>query len=571
MKRMASNHGDFPAALKPFTLAVVLYMLLLNPLTMHAAEKIPAEAAKSEPAKFTPTHQVVAGDTLYKLARTYLDDSSKWREFLRYNQVSNPRRLVPGSELRIPPSTTYATVIFTHGNVSLLSADSQPGKPVEVGDTLTEGATVNVGSNSYLSMQFSDDSIVRVLSDSVVQLRKLRESSGSSIKPQKLSRIIQLGEGNLDISVTPSKSVKPHGKTRPNTFEIVTPMAVAAVRGTRFDVSASDAGTTSGVTRGSVDIRQNTTSGKANHAALDAGTGILVNSDGKLGQVRPLLAAPDLSAMAENIQDADYIALGWADLIGAASYQIRIASDAEMRTVLHNLDSTAPSIKLQGLANGNYVVGVRGVDADGVIGYEATHALNILATPAFPFHRQPADQQIVGSSVLIECTEVEGATAYHIQIARNETFTGDVIEADRLSTCSHTFKLENGSYYWRAASITNATGAALQGPFSGPSRFEVEDSHNGSNESPATVYWIDNRPLGLTAQIASDAGFANIIQEKALESSQIDLDGLPSGTYYLRVQAKDNEGYTGAFSAARMVQIKIVEQAIERTWADKAK
>jgi len=288
--------------------------------------------------------------------------------------------------------------------------------------------------------------------------------------------------------------------------------------------------------------------------------------------VRPLLAAPDMSAMPESIQDADYIALGWADLIGATSYQIRIASDAEMRTVLHNLDSTTPSIKLQGLANGSYVVGVRGVDADGVIGYEATHALNILATPTYPFHRQPADQQIVGSTVLIECTEVDGATAYHIQIARNEIFTGDVIEADQLSTCSHTFsKLENGSYYWRAASISNVTGAALQGPFSGPSRFEVEDSHNSSNESPAIVYWMDNRPLELTAQIASDAGFANIIQEKVLESSRIDLDGLPSGTYYLRLQAKDNEGYTGAFSAARMVQIKIVEQAIERTWADKAK
>jgi len=571
MKHMAFNHGNFLASPGHFVQGGMLCRLALSALLLFSPHAVrAAEDISPVTAKFIPTHHVVAGDTLYKLARTYLDDPAQWREFLRYNKVKNPRRLVPGSELHIPPSSAYATVIFTHGDVSLAPTNSQLGKLVEVGDILTEGATVNVGSNSYLSMQFSDASIIRVLSDSVLQLRKLRESS--SPKAQKLSRIMQLGQGNLDISVTPSKAANTGRRTRPNTFEIVTPMAVAAVRGTRFDVSASNSGMTSGVTTGSVDIRQNTPARNAKHALLATGTGIQVSNDGKLGQVRALLPAPDLSAMPDIIQDADYIALGWQGLAGAASYHIRIANDADMHTVLHNLESVEPAIKLQSLANGNYVLGIRAVDADGVIGYEATHAFNILATPTYPFYLQPADKQTVGSKVVLECTEVQGVDSYHMQISRDETFAIDVIDADQLSACSHTIsKLENGHYYWRVASITKSRDGDLQGPYSSPSQFDVDEANAGSKDRPVTAYWTNNRPLILTAQIARDAGFANIIQEKTLESSQIGLDGLPSGTYYLRLQAKDADGYLGAYSAPRIIEIKVVEQVIERTWADKAK
>ncbi|MGZ8252179.1 MAG: LysM peptidoglycan-binding domain-containing protein, partial [Methylophilaceae bacterium] len=198
------NQGKLLRALLPFITSALLFttVILTTPTTFASDENTSA------------IHTVVAGDTLYKLAQKYLDDAGRWREFLRDNDVKNPLRLVPGSEIRIPQPAPSVTVIFTQGEITLTSANNNAGKPVEVGNKLAEGAVVSVGSNSYLSLQFADGSIVRVLSDSVLRLQKVREVSANS-KPKKVSRIMALERGDLDISVTPQKSAGSPKKTKP--------------------------------------------------------------------------------------------------------------------------------------------------------------------------------------------------------------------------------------------------------------------------------------------------------------------------------------------------------------------
>lgn len=516
-------------------------------------------------------HQVVEGDTLIGLAKKYLDDGDLWPLFLQYNKVENPRRLKPGSEIRIPPiELPRINVIFKHGEVLRSEGGNSETLPLDVGDQLQEGDHVNVGSDSYLTLQFADGSIIRVLPDSVLRVQRYREPGPSKAS----SRIMALERGDLDISVVPKTSDGKSRKTKPNQFEVITPRAVAAVRGTRFDVSASELDTTSGVTEGNVAIRQNTDGKRGKQAVLSAGTGIHIDDQGKLGQVRPLLAATDLSTLPTQLNRSDYVLLDWADLADAASYQVRVATDEQMNEVVASGESPSSSVKLTDLADGKYIVGVRAVDPDGIIGFEAKHTVDIQAQPAFPFYLGPAHQQIVGKVVNLECTPVVGATAYRLQISRSADFESTVVDADQLETCSFTgASLDDGSYFWRAAALMqDAEGQFKQGPYGAPSQFEVNQSANTpTSDRPTSAYWLEDQPLSFTAQISPYEDFSEILNEQALESNQLPLENLAAGLYFIRLKATDNEGFTTAYSAPRMVEIKQVEETIERTWADKPK
>ena len=51
----------------------------------------------------TTIHLVSEGDTLPGIAAAEYDDPARWRHIARSNGIVNPRRLVPGTELTIPP------------------------------------------------------------------------------------------------------------------------------------------------------------------------------------------------------------------------------------------------------------------------------------------------------------------------------------------------------------------------------------------------------------------------------------------------------------------------------------
>lgn len=54
-------------------------------------------------ADHTKVRTVRRGDTLSGIAAEEYDDPGKWREIAEYNNISNPRVLVPGQTLEIPP------------------------------------------------------------------------------------------------------------------------------------------------------------------------------------------------------------------------------------------------------------------------------------------------------------------------------------------------------------------------------------------------------------------------------------------------------------------------------------
>ncbi|MBL8301374.1 MAG: LysM peptidoglycan-binding domain-containing protein, partial [Ideonella sp.] len=64
--------------------------------------QVKPRAAEARPAAREWRYRVAPGDTLIMLAARYLDDPDNWQSLQRHNQVGDPRRLVPGSTIRIP-------------------------------------------------------------------------------------------------------------------------------------------------------------------------------------------------------------------------------------------------------------------------------------------------------------------------------------------------------------------------------------------------------------------------------------------------------------------------------------
>ncbi|MFT4184580.1 MAG: 5'-nucleotidase C-terminal domain-containing protein [Rhizobium sp.] len=85
-----------PAATAPATTAPAA-----TPAPPAAPAPAPAATA-SEPPKTPATHVIVAGDTLWDIAKTYYGNANEWHKLLAANRNLKPHRLLVGEALKIP-------------------------------------------------------------------------------------------------------------------------------------------------------------------------------------------------------------------------------------------------------------------------------------------------------------------------------------------------------------------------------------------------------------------------------------------------------------------------------------
>lgn len=62
----------------------------------------------------TKRRLVKRGDTLSQIATEEYDNPDKWRIIAEHNNIANPRRLVPGTTLEIPPVDTFGVPIVNN-------------------------------------------------------------------------------------------------------------------------------------------------------------------------------------------------------------------------------------------------------------------------------------------------------------------------------------------------------------------------------------------------------------------------------------------------------------------------
>ncbi|MPS88274.1 MULTISPECIES: FecR domain-containing protein [Comamonas] len=509
-------------------------------------------------------HRVVSGDTLEVLAARYLGDHKRWTALQSHNKVLDPLRLRPGSVLEIPTRllrAAMASVEFVQGDVQstrsldhLADSAKVPTQPVQKGQLLQEGDSLQVPANAFVSVRLADGSLVRVQSESDVELRQMRRKGRAG----SLQSVIDLREGAIEANV-PRQA---NGERR---FEVRTQAASTSVRGTRFLVWSDGQGrTAAAVDEGSVAVHTGQPS-----ALLKPGQGLSVSADGQLGKPTAMLAAPDIAAWPALVEDASWVSLPLPAMAGAVRYQVLLAQDKDLTQIVRGGLFTQSPARLTGVEDGSYIAAIRAIDANGIPGKPSLQALRVKAHPVPPLYESPAPDATVGQGQHgLKCTQVTEASAYRIQVvAANGSFAQPLIDAGELKDCAlpaeALARLPVGEYLWRAGSIrTLGNGQPDAGPFAAPQKMKLalppqspELQIGGApGEGSSHIHWTGEEGQRYRIVVASDAGFAAPLVDTWVTQPQWNTQELPPGTYYLQMQVEDANGLRSNLSAARQFQ-----------------
>ena len=524
-------------------------------------------------------HTVKDGDTLEGLARSYLAAPRQWPLLQARNKVANPRHLRPGSVIWIPvrlQPSEVATGQFVQGSATASHRDSSSGSsgsgntattPVKPGATLGEGTRLQVGPESFITVQLADGTVVRVQANSDLQLRQLRRRGRAG----SVQSVLEMQKGAVESTVPPNtESLR--------RFEIRTPLAVTSVRGTHFSVGITDGGpTTAAVLHGSVAVQSlgdNAASAgeapPARNALLEPGQGLAVATDGTVGEPRVLLLPPDLSHLPSTISDAGLLAIDIPAAPGAARYDAQVAQDEQFTRVVRLGRFANGHLRWQAVDDGSYYLVVRAVDEQGIPGQPAIQPFKVKTRPIVQLYRQPAPGAVVasGGSAELLCTEVQGVRWYRVQVAVEATFATPLRDEQRLNECRLPLRtLPAGVYFWRVASVLQtADGQADQGPFAPPQAFTVADRPPAlsaqalqaqDGDTTVELHWpaLPGQRFKLQLAAAADHSFDQPVRDATLDAPRWAASDLPAGEYLVRIQVLDPSGLQSDFSTPRTIRV----------------
>lgn len=388
-------------------------------------------------------YRVKAGDNLYELAERYLTRVENYAAVQRLNAIANPRRLKPGSLIRIPRSLLRheplrAIVQSYRGTVTVQRGSAR--QTVAVGMRLGEGDLLETAEKSFVSFRLPDDSTVTMPSRSSIRIERLRRT----LLGGAIDRRFAIVKGRASTSVTPM----PDPDSR---FDMSTPMAVSAVRGTQFRMSFDpDARrATTEVTEGKVTFTAGVDGSAAPGRAQLVTRGFGIATD--LAEPVALLRAPGLLRPGR-VQDEEKLRFELRPIDGAQRYHVQVARDAGFLELLDDAESAAPIVELEPVANGTYFVRVTAIDARGLEGMPAIYG--------FERRLNRIEASVEGARngrhreyLFRWRTPDAPSTQYRFQLFASSQADPIVDEAGLTSTSFVVADLPNGSYRWRVMTL----------------------------------------------------------------------------------------------------------------------
>ena len=207
--------------------------------------------------------------------------------------------------------------------------------------------------------------------------------------------------------------------------QIITPAAVAAVRGTDFRVAAEQQAPVSRneVLEGEVGVGDS-----ARTQLVPAGFGLVTETGKEQEPPRALLPAPELSGNGR-LQQRLPLRISWPPVADARGYRVQIAPDRDFQALIGDRGVESEQTDFADLPDGRYAVRVRAIDEVGLEGLNAVHEFELAARPFAPELLDP-EQDVVLNDALprFSWSKVNGASAYRFQLATDAGFDAIVVE-----------------------------------------------------------------------------------------------------------------------------------------------
>jgi hypothetical protein len=304
-------------------------------------------------------------DTVSDLTRLYLKPNIRWIDLAQYNRLPDANRIQAGTQLRMP--LRWLSLQQTHAQLTAIAGDVQTRqldgiwRAAQTGEAIQTGQHVQVGRHSSARLQFADKSTMVVQPDSTVVMDTLSLYAGGLMADTRL----RLQAGRVEVQANPQ------GR-KGQKFEVITPAAVASVRGTQFLVEATPTRTIEQTSQGQVVLQTN--QGKV---TVQKG----YSSVAKVGE-KPLppqvtKSAPELLNPQSRFVDFP-ITFTWAEQIDTTGWVMQIGLDPQMARLNMNQQSPTPELNAGPLANDRYHLRAWYVDSKGIPSQAAVHSFEVV-------------------------------------------------------------------------------------------------------------------------------------------------------------------------------------------------
>ncbi|MDO8408873.1 MAG: FecR domain-containing protein [Phenylobacterium sp.] len=397
-----------------------------------------AKAQTPQTASDIATYVVRPGDTLYDLAERYMVRPGDAQRVARLNRIAEPRRLQPGTTLRIPvrllrTEPVVARLSAFRGDVTI-TAPAGPLAPV-IGLVIPEGSRLTTAAGAFLTLEMPDGSRITLPSQSRVVLDRAR-------------RVLLSGDiqRRLTLEAGRSSSVVAPAPTPGSSFIITTPLTVSAVRGTEFRV-AHDAE----ANRSTLEVVEGSVGARASYEASEI---LVPRAFGRRADAtsatapQALLPSPKLRAPGR-AQDEPELSFDLVPVDGAQSYRGQLATDAGFVDIFAEAESEGPTLTFGSVPNAIYFLRLTAIAVDGLEGLPEVYAVErrLNAIGLAP----PAGLEGVDRSFLFRWSDSgEGAASFRFQLAVNAEMDGPIIDEPGLTERQISVaELPDGVYFWR--------------------------------------------------------------------------------------------------------------------------
>ncbi len=509
-------------------------------------------------------YRMQPGDSIWNISHEYLKDPGQWSSLQRLNQVRNDRGMPVGSQLHIPEAWLVwrlqeAVVAAVSGEVQVIVGGQGKPKPLNPDARLGERDIIVTSADGGAGIRLPDGSLVVVSPSSRVRVDRLREYGRNG---KASDTRLYLRKGELENQVNPERGAA-------DRFEIETPAAVTAVRGTRYRLAASQGGAADAlaearteVLRGDVDVGN-----AAGRVSLKAGFGTLTRAGQAPEKPRKLLPAPRL--VLKPLQRGRSLVVAWRAVPRASGYQVQLALDSEFTHIVRDQQVAAGQLRLafDGLDDAEYRLRLVAIDAVGLRGRNALARVELDAHPWAPELVAPADgATFQPGAVRLQWRGSDAVSRrFRVQIVRGPAppaaFSSplfDQVVDD--TTLQPPADWPPGEYRWRVAAI-DASGD--EGVFSPSRRFvirkplpapelRVDLAKDSAGVARAVVHLPAPRP-GLTyrVQLSQEPDGSGLLLDERVDGGDVDIELKDPGVAWLRARLIDeNTGAKSGYSEA---------------------
>lgn len=525
-------------------------------LTLSIAIWLPASAqlAKAN-MRIAPEgiwYTVARDETLSSISQKFTGEVRHWSTIGTVNKIENDRTIPIGRIVLIParllkPVAASARINSLFGDIRIKDSN---GNPVEarVNTQVKEGDTLSTMAESFISLVLEDGSQITLPPESTINLRTLRMTQYVNSPRTRLF----LERGRVESSVTPFNKSD-------SRYEVLSPLAVSGVRGTRFRVQYEDQRVINETTEGKVAVATDV-KGKPDTQLVAAGFGTIV-ANKRVARPVSLLPVPNIQ---DGYQRQEKLPLQFSlAQAHAQQFLLRVSRDA------HGIDNIAevrvPANEGKGVAriadlpDGQYFLHTNAIDQHGLHGHRQTLPFEVAARPFAPFLMAPdrkfqASSSAAQISVPMQWSISGDIDHYRLQVATDNRFAAPLI--DQLLTAGDGMAqqqvgLQVGTYFWRVASIESQSGK--QGPFSDARPLTLIQGlpapTTAIGEKEIHFSWSQTTPeQRFTFQLSAQEDFAKLVHQKETTVPEIAIPRPQSGTYYARIRSIESDGFVGTYS-----------------------